>query len=137
MSVGLPKTDGVHIPSGVQVIRSEEDLDHIRFDDDVAALEIRASLLDKVRFKNHRRGRSARLDAVVRSIRDKGYRPTEPIIARLGRKGRWVIVDGGHRITALRRLAGGLLARMAPWAFRRDYGYVYVLLFRGRRSARA
>lgn len=115
---------------GVQVIRKLSDLGSIEFDNGAAALEVKASLLPRIRFKNHKRGGGPRLDAVIRSIRDKGYQPMEPIIARIGRRGKWVVVDGGHRLTALRRLSGSLWSRL----FGRDFGYVYFILFQGERS---
>lgn len=115
----------------VQVIRTPADLSRITFEDGVAALEVRITLLDRIRFKNWRRGRSGRLSRLVRSIGDHGFNPAEPIIARVGRRGKWVVIDGGHRVTALKRLTGGFFARL----LRRDYGYMYVILFTGPRSA--
>jgi hypothetical protein len=85
-------------------IRSEADLDRIPFTDGMAAVEVPARLLDRLELKNFERGESPRLAALERSIRARGFRPTEPITARVGRKGRWVVVDGGHRITAARHV---------------------------------
>lgn len=111
--------------ASVQVIRSAADLEKITFEDGVAALEVSVRLLRRIRFKNHHRGSSPRLSRVMRSIEEKGFQPIDPIIARIGRRGRWVVVDGGHRLTALLRLTGGMLSRLLG----RDRGYVYVLLF--------
>ncbi len=114
----------------VQYVRTKEDLDRITFTDGVAAVEAPVELLRSIRFKNHKRGDGPRLDAILRSIRDRGYRPTDPIVARIGQKGKWVIVDGGHRLTALRRIAKSLWSRL----FGRKLGTVYFLLFETDRS---
>ena len=116
--------------SDVQYIRTPEDFDHIVFTDGVAAVEAPAELLRHVRFKNDKRGPGPRLDAVMRSISDRGYQPVNPIIARIGQKGKWVVVDGGHRLTALRRLANGFWNRL----FGRKLGNVYFLLYETDRS---
>ena len=89
---------------GVFRVRSEEDLEHIPFDRGMAAVEMPADLLERVRFKNDSRGESQRLHDLERSIRDRGYQPVEPIKARIGQNGKWVIVDGGHRLTAARHV---------------------------------
>ena len=39
-----------------------------------------------------------------RAIRSKGYNPFDPITARIGQRGKWGIVDGGHRLTAARHV---------------------------------
>ncbi len=85
-------------------VRTEADLDRIPFENGVAAVEVPADLLDKLHLKNAHRGDSPRLDNLVKSIRSKGFRPVEPITARIGRKGRWVVINGGHRLTAARRV---------------------------------
>jgi len=85
-------------------VRSEGDLDKIPFVDGMAAVEIPSDLLDKIEFKHHDRGDSERLKALERSIRRNGYTPVEPITARIGRKGRWVVMNGGHRLTAARHV---------------------------------
>ncbi len=89
----------------VQWVESAADLDHIQFYEDMAEIEVPVSALGKLPFKNEDRGDSERLDAVMRSIRRDGYNNAEPIIVRLGRRGRWVVVDGGHRLTAARRVS--------------------------------
>jgi len=89
---------------GVQVIRNPEDLDHITFHDDMAAVEVPFELLDRIDFAGEVRQHGPRLARLVRRIRREGYRPVEPIICRIGMKGRWVVVDGGHRITAARKV---------------------------------
>jgi len=85
-------------------VREAADLDRIPFTDGMAAVEVPAHLLDDLELKNFERGESPRLAALERSIRARGYQPTEPITARVGRRGRWVVVDGGHRITAARHV---------------------------------
>lgn len=85
-------------------VREEADLDRIPFEDGMAAVEVPAHLLDKLHLKNEARGDSARLQQLERSIRANGYRPVEPITARVGRKGRWVVVNGGHRLTAAKHI---------------------------------
>ncbi len=90
---------------GVQWVESATDLDRIQYFEDMAEIEVPVAALDKLPFKNEDRGDSYRLDAVMRSIRREGYNNAVPIIVRLGRRGRWVIVDGGHRLTAARRVS--------------------------------
>ena len=111
----------------MQRVRTAEDLDQIRFDDGVAALEVAPALLTHLAFRNDERLDSPRLRRVIRSIRDHGYQPTDPIIARVGRLGRWVVIDGGHRITALREILGSLWTPLiGP-----KIGPIYFLLFEG------
>jgi hypothetical protein len=92
-------------PRGVQQIRTVDDLRRIRFDDGLAAVEVPVELLGAIPFAGETREPGPRLDRVLRAIRKQGYRPLEPIICRIGMKGRWVVVDGGHRITAARKVA--------------------------------
>jgi hypothetical protein len=90
---------------GVQWVESAADLDQVQFYDDMAQIEVPVTALDRLPFKNDDRGDSERLDQVMRSIRRSGYNNAEPVIVRLGRRGRWVIVNGGHRLTAARRVS--------------------------------
>jgi hypothetical protein len=92
------------IPS-VQWVESAADLDRLQFYEDMAEIEVPVSALDQLPFKNEDRGESERLELVMRSIRRHGYNNADPVIVRLGRRGRWVIVDGGHRLTAARRVS--------------------------------
>src|SRR5262249_698972 len=80
---------------GVQWVETAADLDHLEFYENMAEIEVPVAALDKLPFKNEDRGDSVRLDTVLRSIRRDGYNNAEPIIVRLGRRGRWVIVDAG------------------------------------------
>lgn len=89
-------------------------------------------LLPYIRFKNDRRERSERLRRVERSIRNRGYVPVDPIIARIGQKGRWVVVDGGHRLTAARRVSREFWSNL----FGRKVYSLYFLLYETPRSWR-
>ncbi|MEM9724636.1 MAG: ParB N-terminal domain-containing protein [Pseudomonadota bacterium] len=113
-------------------MQSIDDLDRVQFEDGVAALEVSVELLAHIKFKNDTRGESARLSAVERSIRDRGYDPTDPIIARVGQKGRWIIVDGGHRLTAARHVANEFWSNLLS----RKVRMLYFLLFETERSWR-
>lgn len=84
----------------IQRIQSADDLSRIQFVDDMAEIEVPVEKLDLLPLKNDERQDSARLKQVIRAIRKNGYTSVEPIIVRLGRRGRWVVVDGGHRLTA-------------------------------------
>jgi hypothetical protein len=97
---------------GVQWVESAGDLDRIEFYEDMAEIEVPVSALETLPFKNDDRGNSARLDLVMRSIRRHGYNNAVPVIVRLGRRGRWVIVDGGHRVTAARRVSKEFLTNL-------------------------
>ena len=85
-------------------IETEADLDRIPFENGMAAVEVPADLLDKLELKHEDRGESLRLKDLERSIRANGFQPVEPITARIGRRGRWIVVNGGHRITAARHV---------------------------------
>ncbi len=89
----------------IQQVTGEGDFKKIRFVDDMAMIEVPVECLDNLPFKNADRSKSARLRAVEKAIRVRGYDSLQPVIVRLGRRGRWVIVDGGHRVTAARRVA--------------------------------
>jgi hypothetical protein len=115
---------------GVQRARSVDDLSRIEFVDGMAAVEMPFALTRCIQFKNDRREESPRLEAVEDSIRRLGYRPLEPIICRIGQKGRWVVVDGGHRLTAARKVDGEFWTNL----FGRKVGDLYFLLFETPRS---
>ena len=89
----------------IQRITSAADFETIQFVDDMAMIEVPVECLDKLPIKNADRANSQRLRTVERAIRVRGYDSLQPVIARLGRRGRWVIVDGGHRVTAARRVS--------------------------------
>jgi len=109
----------------VHYVRRIEDISQITFVDDLAAVEVEPQVLDDLPLVNDRRGAGPRLSAITKSIRQNGYRPSQPIICRIGMKGRWVVVDGGHRITAVRKL----LRRPCVWFLRPRIGPLYFLLF--------
>ena len=111
---------------GVQWVETAADLDHVEFYENMAEIEVPVTALDKLPFKNEDRGSSGRLDVVMRSIRRDGYNNAEPIIVRLGRRGRWVIVDGGHRLTAARRVSREILTNL----FGRKVRTIHFLLYR-------
>ncbi|MEL6476771.1 MAG: ParB N-terminal domain-containing protein [Pseudomonadota bacterium] len=110
---------------GVFRVRSREDLDKIPFHDGVAAVEVPAELLEELRLKNDLREDSDRLREVETSIRARGFVPVDPITARIGRKGKWVIVNGGHRLTAARHVMRDWWANL----FGRKVKTLYFLLF--------
>lgn len=85
-------------------IRSPRDIGGIEFVDGVAEVEVPVELLDQIPLKNYERLDSPRLTAVLQSIRRDGYSSLEPIICRIGPLGNWVVIDGGHRITAAKRV---------------------------------
>jgi hypothetical protein len=116
----------------IQRLREAADLERIRFTDGVAAVMAPAELLEVIRFKNDRREDSPRLRAVETSIRRWGYQARDPVICRIGQKGRWIVVDGGHRLTAARRVARSWWANL----FGRKVRDVYFLLFETPRSWR-
>ncbi|MEM1130583.1 MAG: ParB/Srx family N-terminal domain-containing protein [Pseudomonadota bacterium] len=94
----------VNKPPKLFRVRTAEDLERIPFENGMAAVEVPADLLHLLELKHETRGESLRLEALERSIRLKGFQPIEPITARIGRRGRWVVVNGGHRITAARKI---------------------------------
>lgn len=116
----------------MQRLRKVEDIDKITFEDGMAAVEVPVELLRHITFKNDERGESPRLDAVERSIRDRGFVPTDPIIARIGQKGRWIIVDGGHRLTAARHVAEEFWTNL----IQRKVSTLYFILYETERSWR-
>jgi ParB/Sulfiredoxin domain len=119
----------VHDPrlvSSVQRLRSAEDASTIEFVDDVANVEVPVEILDALPLKNADRSDGPRLRTVLRSIRRAGYDNFEPIRVRIGRRGRWVVHDGGHRLTAARRVAHEVLANL----FGRKVRYVRFFLYK-------
>lgn len=113
-----------------QRLTRAEDIASLSFTDGMASVMVAAPILRRIRFKNARREDSPRLRAVIRSIRREGYLPRDPIICRIGQKGRWVVVDGGHRLTAARRV----MDEWWPNLFGRKVRDVYFLLFETPRS---
>lgn len=114
----------------MQRIATPDDLAHIVFTDGIAAVTMPFEMLKHIQFKNDHREDSPRLERLERSIRQRGYVPLEPIIARIGQKGKWVVIDGGHRLTAARRVAASFWSNL----FSRKVGDLYFLLFTSPRS---
>jgi len=126
----LEMTRPAHAVPNIQNVETREDLNHIAFVDGVAAVMVGVEVLKYIRFKNHKREKSPRLEAVKQSIREHGYNAFDPIIARIGQKGRWIIVDGGHRLTAARQVAGEFFTNLSG----PKVGDLYFILFTTPRS---
>lgn len=93
-----------HFPN-TQRVTSEADLKKLTFTDDMAEIEVPIEFLDLVPFRNEERGDSERLREVERQIRYNGYNNMEPVVVTLGQNDRWVIIDGGHRVTAAKKIS--------------------------------
>lgn len=125
--------DDDHVPDvgpgdvpGVQRITCVNDLYDIRFSEQgLAAVEIPFELLDTLPLVGDKREMGPRLRSLLGSIRRRGFVPSEPIICRIGMKGRWVVVDGGHRITAARIVGREFWTNL----FGRKVRSLYFLLF--------
>ncbi|MEM9784262.1 MAG: ParB/Srx family N-terminal domain-containing protein [Pseudomonadota bacterium] len=110
----------------VQRVQAVNDLYDISFSPEgLAAVEVPFSLLPCLPLVGAERSASPRLDSVVNSMRRQGYQASDPIICRVGMKGRWVVVDGGHRITAARIVGQDFWAGL----FGRQVRSLYFLLF--------
>lgn len=137
----------------IQLLRTRHDLRTIAYTDGIATVMIDAPLLQYVRFKNAKRHDPARLRRLREQIATRGYVPTTPVICRIGQKGKWIVVDGGHRLTALHQLYRKSLwyrIKQAAWrlggrlpglkaSLDRVFGLpdrVYCILFLGYRSNR-
>ncbi|MEO1264385.1 MAG: ParB N-terminal domain-containing protein [Pseudomonadota bacterium] len=90
---------------GVQRVETEDDLRNVVFVDDMAEIEIPIAAFDTLPLTNAERIDSDRLRRVEASIRAHGYDNFDRIVARMGRRGRLSIVNGGHRLTAARNVA--------------------------------
>lgn len=101
-------------------------MDRIVFVEDMAAIDVAVENLDMVPLKNHERGDSPRLKKLVWAIRLNGYNSLNPVIVRLGRRGRWVVVDGGHRLTAAKKVAGEWWSNL----FSKKVHVIHFILFR-------
>ncbi|MEM8598029.1 MAG: ParB/Srx family N-terminal domain-containing protein [Pseudomonadota bacterium] len=110
----------------LQRLEAVNDLYDISFTvDGLAAVEVPFALLDSLPLVGAERGDGPRLTALLTTIRRTGFRPRDPIICRIGMKGRWVIVDGGHRVTAARIVGRSFWS----WLFGRRVERLYFLLF--------
>jgi len=110
----------------IQHVKSPEDLDTLVFVDDVALVMVPVEMLDQLPLKGDFRSDGPRLRAVTNSIRRHGYNNFEPVIVRLGRRGRWVVVDGGHRLTAARIVSKEFFTNL----FVKKVRNIYFILFR-------
>lgn len=86
-------------------LRNPQDIDGIDFTEGIAEVEVPIELLDCVPLKHYERSDSPRLQRLIRAIRQNGYSSLEPIVCRIGALGNWVVIDGGHRITAAKRVS--------------------------------
>ena len=137
----------------LQHLTTRGQLNRIVFEEGLATVTVSAPLVLKLRLKNAQRHDEVRLARLRRSIAQNGYGGGAPVICRIGQKGKWVVLDGGHRLTALRQLylrhpwyvaaraAWRLADRIAVVAplIRALFGEpdrVYVILFLGPRSNR-
>ena len=118
------------IPPGrvprVQYLRTVQDLYDIEFDENgLAAVEVPFALLESLPLIGEKREWGPRLERLVNDMRRRGYVPRDPIVCRIGMKGRWVVVDGGHRITAARIVGREFWTNL----FGRRVRTLYFLLF--------
>lgn len=121
----ISRSSESRFPARQRVARTE-DLDKIVFVDDMAEVDVPVEALDVLPLKNDERSDSARLRQLMHAMRFNGYSSVEPVIVRVGRRGRWVVVDGGHRLTAARRVAGEFFTNL----FGRKVGDIHFLVYR-------
>lgn len=95
---------GLRIPP-IRLVRSPEEFAEVEWWGDMTLVEIPVECLDAFPFKNDHRQDDPRLKRIVQAIRADGYNNMSPIRVRIGRRGKWVVVDGGHRLTAARLVA--------------------------------
>ena len=88
----------------LQRIERKRDLKRIAFTDGFALILFDARLIPEIRFKNDARADAARVRRLARVIAARGYDSSQPVVCRIGQKGKWIVVDGGHRLSALRTL---------------------------------
>lgn len=86
-------------------IKSPSDIDDIDFAEGIAEVEVPIELIEFVPLKHFERQNSPRLQKLIEAIRRNGYSSLEPIICRVGALGNWVVIDGGHRITAAKTVS--------------------------------
>ena len=112
------------------VVRAPEHLLSITFNEGLAFVEVPVAMLHLLPLKHEFRMRSDRLIAIERSIRRRGYGGSAPVVCKIGTKDRWLVQDGGHRLTALKLVAKNIWVSL----FRRDLGHVTFILFKTPRS---
>ncbi len=110
----------------VQMVRSADELKSVEFYENMALIEVPVEALDSLPLKNDEREDDPRLKRILDAIRNDGYNNASPIIVRIGRRGNWVVVDGGHRLTAARKVA----REFWPNLFRRKVRTLSFLVYR-------
>ncbi|MGF1551110.1 MAG: hypothetical protein ACFBWO_01250 [Paracoccaceae bacterium] len=114
-----------HAPP-LQRVETVCDLHDIRFGaEGFASVEVPFELLDRLPLVGAERGPTPKLMALVALMRRRGFPADTPIVCRIGMKGRWVVLDGGHRITAARIVGRDRWARL----FGRRIERLHFLLF--------
>ncbi len=126
----MAATDTPQKLPGLQRVETVEDLHNLVFVDDMAEVEIPIEAFDQLPLTNEHRVPSERLARVVSSIRWRGFDNFDRITARLGRRGRLSIVNGGHRLTAARKVA----REWWPNLFRRKVTTIQMIVFRTHNS---
>lgn len=89
----------------VKMMHSVRDLGQIEFANGVAEVDVPIELLDQLPLVGDERPDTERLERLMRDIRKQGYGGEPRIVIQLDGAGRWIVIDGGHRITAARRIA--------------------------------
>lgn len=82
-----------------------EDLKYITFVNGIAEVDVPARLLGSLPLIGAERPETERLHRLMRIIRRKGYGGAPRIVVQVDAQGQWLVIDGGHRITAARRIA--------------------------------
>jgi hypothetical protein len=109
-----------------QRITTPQDLADVRFENGVATVDVHVDHLDLLPLKNAERFDDDRLRTLVRRIRRYGYTSFDPVVAQVGRKGSWIVINGGHRLTAARKVAGEFWANL----LHRKVGLIHFLVYR-------
>lgn len=86
-------------------VNTIEDLDRIAFVDGIAEVDVPIRFLDVLPLVGEKRPETERLNRLMRIIRSQGYGGEPRIVVQVDAKGCWAVIDGGHRITAARRIA--------------------------------
>ena len=96
----------------VLYINTIEDLNRIAFVDGVAKVDVPVRFLDALPLIGEERPETERLYRLMRIIRNKGYGGEPRIVIQIDANGHWAVIDGGHRITAARRIAREFLTNL-------------------------
>lgn len=106
-------------------IKTISDIDEIDFAEGIAEVEVPIELIEFVPLKHFERQNSPRLQRLIEAIRRNGYSSLEPIICRVGALGNWVVIDGGHRVTAAKAVSQEFFTNL----FRPKVGDLTFVLF--------